>query len=106
MLLQVASAKDVLSMSNEGTGGAFVNSHGYVHDMVTLHRATNATCEGEPETEHSWFPGYAWTFAYCAGCTSHLVGHGIFNEKERKTVHLMWCTVALKFEPNKCWLCV
>ena len=60
-------------MSNEGTGGAFVNSHGYVHDMVTLHRATNATCEGEPETEHSWFPGYAWTIAYCAGCTNHLV---------------------------------
>ena len=62
-------------MSNEGTGGAFVNSHGYVHDMVTLHRATNATCEGEPETEHSWFPGYAWTIAYCAGCTNHLVSN-------------------------------
>ena len=66
-------------MSNEGTGGAFVNSHGYVHDMITLHRATNATYEGEPETEHSWFPGYAWTIAYCAGCTSHLVraSHGL-----------------------------
>ena len=60
-------------MSHEGTGGAFVNSHGYVHDMITLYRATNATCEGDPETEHSWFPGYAWTIAYCAGCTNHLV---------------------------------
>ena len=65
-------------MSNEGTGGAFVNSHGYVHDMITLHRATNTSCEGEPETEHSWFPGYAWTIAYCAGCANHLVSDGLF----------------------------
>lgn len=71
--MQVASASDVMSMSNEGTGGAFVNSHGYVHDMITLHRAINAECDGEPETEHSWFPGYAWTIAYCAGCANHLV---------------------------------
>lgn len=71
-MTEVASARDVLSMSNEGTGGAFVNSHGYVHDMITLHRATNTACEGEPETEHSWFPGYAWTIAYCAGCANHL----------------------------------
>ena len=76
-LLQVASARDVLSMSNEGTGGAFVNSHGYVHDMITLHRATNTACEGEPETEHSWFPGYAWTIAYCAGCANHLVSNSL-----------------------------
>eukprot|EP00329_Picozoa_sp_Boothbay-MS584-11_P006758 61365_4 len=33
-------------------------------------------CDGEPETEHSWFPGYAWTIAYCRGCTSHLVRAG------------------------------
>ncbi|KAL3153029.1 hypothetical protein ABBQ38_012053 [Trebouxia sp. C0009 RCD-2024] len=71
-MTQVAFASDVVSMSSEGTGGAFVNSHGYVHDMITLHRATNAVCDGEPETEHSWFPGFAWTIAYCAGCTSHL----------------------------------
>lgn len=64
-------------MSNEGTGGAFVNSHGYVHDMITLHRATNTACEGEPETEHSWFPGYAWTIAYCAGCANHLVSNSL-----------------------------
>ena len=73
LMLQVASAGDVLSMTREGTGGAFVNSHGYVHDMITLNRATNTSCEGEAETEHSWFPGYAWTIAYCAGCMNHLV---------------------------------
>jgi hypothetical protein len=27
--------------------------------------------EGEPETAHSWFPGYAWQCAYCA-CGQHL----------------------------------
>lgn len=28
--------------------------------------------QGTPETEHSWFPGYAWTIANCRHCYSHL----------------------------------
>ncbi|KXZ45021.1 hypothetical protein GPECTOR_59g628 [Gonium pectorale] len=27
---------------------------------------------GRPETEHSWFPGYAWTIANCAACGQHM----------------------------------
>ena len=77
--MQVASAGDVVSLSNEGTGGAFVNCHGHVHDMITLQKARNAECDGEPETEHSWFPGYAWTIAYCRGCNSHLVRPDCFQ---------------------------
>lgn len=62
-------------MTDEGTGGAFVNPHGYVHDMITLRQARHVTLEGQPETEHSWFKGYAWTIGYCEGCTSHLVSY-------------------------------
>jgi hypothetical protein len=36
--LQLASAKDVVNMSEEGIAGLFVNAHGYVHDMVTLRK--------------------------------------------------------------------
>ena len=71
--MQIASARDVLSMSDEGVGGAFVNPHGYVHDMITLRQARHVRLQGEPELEHSWFSGYAWTIVQCGGCTSHLV---------------------------------
>ena len=28
--------------------------------------------EGSPQTESSWFPGYAWTIAYCRACWHHV----------------------------------
>lgn len=30
------------------------------------------TLEGSPQTESSWFPGFAWTVAYCRACWHHL----------------------------------
>jgi hypothetical protein len=27
---------------------------------------------GQPTTEFSWFPGYAWVYSVCADCTTHL----------------------------------
>ena len=44
-------------MSEEGPAGNFVNTHGYVHDMVTLRRAEHVDAVGEPEVENSWFKG-------------------------------------------------
>lgn len=44
----------------------------YVHEMVTFTRVTRVSLEGRPDTAHSWFPGYAWTIAYCARCRAHL----------------------------------
>ena len=38
MMPQLAHAKDVASMSEEGIAGLFVNAHGFVHDMVTLRK--------------------------------------------------------------------
>ena len=55
--LQVASVADVFAMSEEGPSGNFVNTHGYVHDMVTLRRAVHVDAVGEPEVENSWFKG-------------------------------------------------
>lgn len=40
--------------------------------MVTFTRVTRVSLEGRPDTAHSWFPGYAWTIAYCARCRAHL----------------------------------
>jgi cereblon len=37
----------------------------YVHEMVTFSSVHGLRLYGAPETEHSWFPGFAWTIAHC-----------------------------------------
>lgn len=69
---QVANKKDVFSLSIEGPLGAYVNPGGYVHETMTVHKAQNLNLIGRPSTEHSWFPGYAWTIAQCRRCNSHM----------------------------------
>ena len=80
-VVQVAAAKDVISMSEEGIGSAYVNAHGFVHDMITLRDACNLNSVGEdePQTENSWFPGYGWTIVYCDYCRVHLVRRRSFD---------------------------
>ncbi|EFJ50215.1 hypothetical protein VOLCADRAFT_89116 [Volvox carteri f. nagariensis] len=74
---QVTRCSWALLMSSEGAGGAFVNAHGYVHDIATfrfIHRAVQRlSYQGQPETAYSWFPGYAWTIANCTTCGNHLL---------------------------------
>jgi hypothetical protein len=38
LMPQLAHARDVANMSEEGIAGLFVNAHGFVHDMVTLRK--------------------------------------------------------------------
>lgn len=45
---------------------------GYMHDIVTVSRASNTELSGAPSAEFSWFPGYAWTIAFCAACMAHV----------------------------------
>ncbi|GLI61878.1 hypothetical protein VaNZ11_004389 [Volvox africanus] len=68
----VAHCSSALLMSSEGAGGAFVNAHGFVHDIATFRSVQGLSYQGQPETAHSWFPGYAWTIANCARCRDHL----------------------------------
>lgn len=77
----------------EGTTGAYVNEHGFVHQTITVRRllslgqnplsttsqSTGSDDEsdvvffsGGPETKDSWFPGYSWTIMSCSLCDSHL----------------------------------
>ena len=34
----------------------------------------DAACrsDGEPTLEHTWFPGFAWSYALCVNCRAHL----------------------------------
>ena len=70
----LSSLSELVVMSEEGASGVYVNPHGVVHDMFTVGRVipSAVALEGSPETAHSWFPGYAWTVAYCRRCFNHL----------------------------------
>ena len=46
---------------------------GSLYDLLTLRMAYGVSLYGEATEEYSWFPGYAWTLAYCRGCSAHLV---------------------------------
>ena len=68
----IADKKDLFSMSLTGLMGAYVNPGGYVHETVTFHKAKGLRLRGLSSTEHSWFPGYAWTIAECKHCGNHM----------------------------------
>lgn len=69
---QLGDQQHIFSMSKEGPQGAFVNPGGHVHETLTLYKAKNLRLVGQPSTEYSWFPGYAWTITECLGCWNHI----------------------------------
>jgi hypothetical protein len=50
----------------------FTNPGGYSYQVGCFDRAPGCSHLGADTEEHSWFPGYAWTIALCAGCGIHL----------------------------------
>ncbi|CAK9199186.1 unnamed protein product [Sphagnum jensenii] len=64
----IARRSDMLMMSSDGPISAYVNAHGYIHETLTLSNAYGLFEDGAPQTENSWFPGYAWVLAKCNTC--------------------------------------
>jgi cereblon len=54
----------MLMMSSDGPISAYVNAHGYIHETLTLSNAYGLFEDGAPQTENSWFPGYACSFTF------------------------------------------
>jgi hypothetical protein len=50
----------------------FANPLGLVFELVLVTKADSLVYIGALTTEHTWFSGYAWQVALCAGCTTHL----------------------------------
>jgi uncharacterized CHY-type Zn-finger protein len=50
----------------------FTNPHGYVYTITCFKNAPGTKNAGEETEEYTWFPGYAWSYALCGQCTSHL----------------------------------
>ncbi|KAF3631473.1 hypothetical protein FXO37_27943 [Capsicum annuum] len=78
----IARRSNMLVMSSEGPLGAYVNPHGFVHEIMTLFKANGLVVIGTPVKEYSWFPGYAWSIAVCATCETQL--GWLFTATKRK----------------------
>jgi hypothetical protein len=50
----------------------FTNPHGFMFLIGCFSSAPGCGITGYPTEEFSWFPGYAWRFAFCGGCGTHL----------------------------------
>ncbi|CAD7691244.1 unnamed protein product [Nyctereutes procyonoides] len=68
--IEITTKNEIFSLSLCGPIAAYVNPHGYVHETLTVCKACNLNLIGQPSTEHSWFPGYAWTIAQCKICAN------------------------------------
>jgi len=48
------------------------NPEGVVFEVACFGLAPGCTVHGRPTLEHTWFAGYAWSFAACVRCLEHL----------------------------------
>ncbi|KAJ0872950.1 putative Lon, substrate-binding domain, PUA-like superfamily, CULT domain-containing protein [Helianthus annuus] len=85
----IANRSDMLVMSTDGPLGAYVNPSGYVHEIMTLLKASGLALIGVPTEEYSWFPGYAWTVAYCATCEYQMGWLFTATNKKLKTAFFL-----------------
>uniref|UniRef100_A0A8C5R5R2 Protein cereblon n=1 Tax=Leptobrachium leishanense TaxID=445787 RepID=A0A8C5R5R2_9ANUR len=69
---EITTKNEIFSLSLCGPMAAYVNPHGYVHETLTVYKASNLTLVGRASTENTWFPGFAWTIAQCNVCGSHV----------------------------------
>jgi ribosomal protein L32 len=50
----------------------FFNPAGVLFEIGCFSDAAGAEVWGVPTTEFAWFAGFAWRFANCAGCRTHI----------------------------------
>ena len=50
----------------------FSNPEGIRFAIITFSRTLGCQEAGEPTSEHTWFPGYAWSYCQCDRCGQHL----------------------------------
>lgn len=70
----LAHTRDIFSLTSAGAAGTFVNPSGIVFQILTLRTvaAPSVVVDNVQSTQDSWYPGYAWSIAYCSACFRHL----------------------------------
>ncbi len=51
---------------------SFKNPAGIIYTIGCYGSAKGGMIHGEPTNEHTWFPGYAWSYVLCINCSAHL----------------------------------
>jgi hypothetical protein len=50
----------------------FRNPNGIPFGIITFAETLSCRETGTPTLEHTWFPGYAWSYCHCDRCGEHL----------------------------------
>jgi hypothetical protein len=78
---EIAADRDRIPLEGASTR-AFVNPAGIEFVIAGFRDAPGCATQGEITSYWSWFPGFAWQIASCAGCGAHL-GWRFSSEDER-----------------------
>ena len=70
-LNRVANEKDRFQYGGKDEF-AFTNPAGLRFEIITFAQTLGCRQAGKPTLEHTWFPGYAWSFCHCDQCGQHL----------------------------------
>jgi hypothetical protein len=66
-------AREEAAIDVQGTHvHTFVNPAGHAYTIRCFAEAPGCRGEGQESTFWTWFPGFAWRIALCAGCGAHV----------------------------------
>jgi hypothetical protein len=68
---RVANEKDRFTYNGKDEF-TFSNPQGVRFAIITFSQTLGCRETGSPTLEHTWFPGYAWSFCQCDQCGQHL----------------------------------
>ena len=68
---RVANEKDRFTYNGKDEF-SFYNPQGIRFAIITFSRTLGCRQTGAPTLEHTWFPGYAWSYCQCNQCGQHL----------------------------------
>lgn len=70
-MARITSKRDGVAI-NSRHQHRFTNPQNFTYEIRCFGKTTNCAIHGEPTTEHTWFPGYAWQVTTCIQCRAHL----------------------------------
>jgi hypothetical protein len=78
------TAYDQVTIINGQSQHTFNNPAGIVYTIGCFMTAEGCINQGSPTPEHTWFPGFSWSFAHCSRCYRHL---GWFYRADSKSFY-------------------
>jgi len=76
--LRCRACRSIITSASErfavqgGHEHTFANPSGLLFRIGCFRSAAGCVCTGDTTAEWSWFAGFSWSIALCAGCMSHV----------------------------------